>query len=85
MVYAGNRGCGDASQEREVALLPHYGIYIQEVTSLQFLPLQSAWTKKSIYIAMQCFTQAVDEAAFLTSIQVQPEHWYLFFATGTRA
>ena len=60
-------------------------IYIQEVTSSQFLPVQSAWTRQTIYFALQSFAQVLEEAAFFSKIQVPPEHWYILFATGTRA
>ena len=60
-------------------------IYVQEVTSLQFLPVQTARTRQIVYFALQSFTQVLEASAFFSKIQVPPEHWYILFATGTRA
>ena len=60
-------------------------IYAHEVTSLQFVPLQSAWTKHCIYTSMQSFHSVVEDATFYDSIKVPAQHWFVLFASGTRA
>ena len=60
-------------------------IYVQEITSLRFLPAQSERTKLCIYTAMQCFHDILNEATFLIKIKVPVQHWYVLFASGTRA
>ena len=60
-------------------------IYVQEVASLEFLPVQSDQSKLCIYTALQSFHSVVEQATVFDQLRVPARHWYFLFASGTRA
>ena len=60
-------------------------IYVQEVTALQFMPMQTADTKARIRVALESYKQVLQTAYFLSGIGVPPQHWFLLYSAGMRA
>ena len=59
-------------------------IYVQEVTALQFMPVQTDDTKTRIRIALENYRLVLQTALFLNGIGVPPQHWFFLYATGMR-
>ena len=60
-------------------------IYVQEVTALQFMPVQIDETKFRIRVALESYKQVLQTASFLSGIGVPPQHWFFLYSAGMRA
>ena len=60
-------------------------IYVQEVTALQFMPVQTDETKFRIRVALESYKQVLQTALFLSGIGVPPQHWFFLYSAGMRA
>ncbi|CAE7219683.1 unnamed protein product [Symbiodinium microadriaticum] len=60
-------------------------IYIQEVSSIQFLPSLKAETKRLVRAALEAHEDVVRKAEFFTATGILPDMWYRLFSARTVA
>ena len=60
-------------------------IYIQEVSSIQFLPSLQAEPKRLVYAALEAHADILRKADFFTATGILPYLWYKLFAARTVA
>ncbi|CAE7881265.1 fat-7, partial [Symbiodinium microadriaticum] len=60
-------------------------IYVQEVTALQFMPVQTDETKSRIRVALESYKQVLQTVSFFSGIGVPPQHWFFLYSAGMRA
>ena len=57
-------------------------IYVQEVSSVQFLPSLGTETRENVMQAVKAFQSLLDYASFLSSSGIPPGLWYDIFSAG---
>ncbi|CAE7042221.1 unnamed protein product [Symbiodinium sp. CCMP2592] len=57
-------------------------IYVQEVSSVQFLPSLENDTRAKVMQALKGFPELLDQAQSLASLRIPPGLWYSFFSAG---
>ncbi|OLQ11460.1 hypothetical protein AK812_SmicGene4704 [Symbiodinium microadriaticum] len=60
-------------------------IYIQEVSSIQFLPSLNAETKRLVHAALEAHADVVHKVEFFTATGILPDMWYRLFSARTVA
>ncbi|CAE7324647.1 unnamed protein product [Symbiodinium necroappetens] len=58
-------------------------IYIQEVTSLQFLPTLPAPAREKVFLALETFPVILDRVVFFASVGILPTVWYKLLAADS--